>query len=186
MAEELITKWFDGGSAVDLIYLDFFKTFDSANQRLLLDKLRGYGIAPIIISSFKCFLSRQTFQMNVNGALSQIAEAISGVPQDSVIGPMLFVIYVNDLPHRLLADSLLYVNDVKRIAPRNRHDILQNSLNSSASWSKDWELDLNPTKSEHLPIGNSSHFVTYTLPSTKTPNAQTLPTVSTTKDLGIV
>ncbi len=84
------------------------------------------------------------------------------------------------------ADSLLYAGDVKLIAPRNRHDILQNSLNSSASWSKDWELDLNPTKSEHLPIGNSRHFVTYTLPSHITPNPQTLPTVSTTKDLGIV
>ncbi len=69
---------------------------------------------------------------------------------------------------------------------RNRHDILQNSLNSSTSWSKDWELDLNPTKSEHLPIGNSSHFVTYTLPFHNPPNTQTLPTVSTTKDLGII
>ncbi len=165
MAEELITKWLDGGSAVDLIYLDFFKTFDSVNQRPLLDKLRGYGIAPIIISSFECFLSRQTLQMNVNGALSQIAEALSGVPQDSVIGPMLFVIYVNDLPHRLSADSLLYVNDVKRIAPRNRHDILHNYLNVSASWSRGRELDLNPTKSEHLPIGDYPHFAVANSPS---------------------
>ncbi len=52
--------------------------------------------------------------------------------------------------------------------------------------SRDWKLDLNPTKSEHLLIGNSSHFVTYTLPSSNPPNTQTLPTVSTTKDLGIV
>ncbi len=90
--------------------------------------------------------------MNVNGTLSQTAEAKSGVPQGSVIGPILFVIYVNDLPDHLLADSLLYADDVKFIAPRNRHNILQNSLNVSASWSKDWELDLNPTKNEHLPF----------------------------------
>ncbi len=76
--------------------------------------------------------------------------------------------------------------DVKLIAPRNRHYILQNSLNSSSSWSKVWELDLNPTNSEHLPIDNSSQFVTNTLPSSTPPNTQTLPTVSTTKDLGIV
>ncbi len=87
--------------------------------------------------------------MNVNGTLSQIAEAISGVPQGSVIGPILFVIYLNDLPDLLSAGSLLYANDVKLIAPRNRHDILQNSLNSSAIWSKDWELDLNPTKMDY-------------------------------------
>ncbi len=98
-----------------------------------------------------------------------MAEAISGVPQGSVIGPIQFVIYVNDLPDHLSADSLLYADDVKLIAPRNRHDILQNSLNSSALWSKDWELDLNPAKSEHFPIGNSSHFVTYTLPSSNPP-----------------
>ncbi len=123
---------------------------------------------------------------NVNGTLSQMAEAISDVPKGSVIGPKLFVIYVNDLPYQLAADSLLYVDDVKLIVPRNHHDILQNSLNSSASWSKDWELELNPTKSEHLPIGNSSRFVIYTLPSSNPPNTQTLPTVSTTKDLRIV
>ncbi len=93
--------------------------------------------------------------MNVSGSLFQIAEAISGVPQVSVIGQILFVIYVNDLSDHLSADSLLYADDVKLIALRNRHDILQNSLNSSASWSKDWELDLNPTKNEHLPIGTS-------------------------------
>ncbi len=84
-----------------------------------------------------------------------MAETISGVPQGSVIGPILFVIYVNDLPDHLTEDSLLYADDIKPIAPRNRHDILQYSLNSSTSWSKDWELDLNPTKNEHPPIGNS-------------------------------
>ncbi len=115
-----------------------------------------------------------------------MAEAISGVPKGSVIGPILFLIYVNDLPDHLSAVSLLYADDVKLIALRNRHDILQNSLNINASWSKDWELDLNPTKSEHLSIGNSLLFVTYTIPSHSPLNTQTIPNVSTTKDLGIV
>ncbi len=115
-----------------------------------------------------------------------MVEAVSSVPKGSVIDPILFVIYVNDLPDNLSADSLLYADDVKLIVSRNRHDILQNSLNSSARWSKDWELDLNPTKSEHLHIGSSPHFVTNTLPSHNPPNTQTLPTVSTTKEMGIV
>ncbi len=81
VAEELITKWLDEGSAVDMIYLDFSKAFDSVNHRLLLHKLREYGIAPIVISWVECFLSRRTLQENVNGTLSQMAEAISSVPK---------------------------------------------------------------------------------------------------------
>ncbi len=115
-----------------------------------------------------------------------MAEAISGVPQSCVIGPILFVIYVNDLPDRLSVDSKLYANDIKLIAPRNCHNILQNFLNISASWPKNWELDLNPTKSEHLPVDNSPHFVTYTLPSHSPPNTQNISTVSTAEDLVIV
>ncbi len=93
--------------------------------------------------------------MNVSGALTQTIEAIHGVPQGSVIGPILFVINDNDLTDRLSADSFLYADDVKLIAPQSRHDILQISLNISASWSKDWELGLNPAKSEHLPVCHS-------------------------------
>ncbi len=117
MAEEFFAKWLDEGSAVDLIYLDSSKAFDSVNHRLLLDKLKGYGIASIVISWVECFLSRRTFQVNVNGTLSQIAKAINGVPQGSAIGPMFFVIYVNDLTDHLSADSLPYAVDVKVIAP---------------------------------------------------------------------
>ncbi len=139
---------------------------------------------------FNCLsLSRRTFQVNVNGTLSQIAEAISVVPQGSVIGPVLFFIYVNDLPDRLSADSPLYAHDIKIIAPQNRNDILQNSLNISASWLRDWKLDPNLTKRKHLPIGYSHHFVTYTLPTNNPPNTQIIPTTTTTtttKDLVIV
>ncbi len=128
MAEELITKWLEEVSAVDLIYLGFSKAFDSVNHRLLLHKLRGYGIGPIVTSWVKCFLSRRIFPVNVNWTLSQMAEAISGVPQGSVIGPILFVIYVTDLPDHLSADSLLYADGVKPITPRNCHDFLYKTL----------------------------------------------------------
>ncbi len=60
VAEEFIIKWLDEGSAVDLIYLDFSKAFNSVNHRLILDKLRGYSIAPIVKSWVECFLHRRT------------------------------------------------------------------------------------------------------------------------------
>ncbi len=67
IAEELVTYWLDEGSPVDLIYLDISKAFYSVNHRLLLDKLKGYGIGSIVISCIECFLSRRTFQVNANG-----------------------------------------------------------------------------------------------------------------------
>ncbi len=66
VAEELITKWFDEGSAVDLIYLNFSNAFDSVNHRLLLAKLRDYGIDSIVISWVERFLSRRTFHVNAH------------------------------------------------------------------------------------------------------------------------
>ncbi len=74
--------------------MGFSKAFEWVNHRLLLANLRGYGIVPIVISW-----------------------AINGISQGSVIGPILIVIYVNDQPDHLSADSLLYADDVKLIAP---------------------------------------------------------------------
>ncbi len=79
MAEELITKWLDEGSAANLMYLDFSKVLGSVNHLVLLDKLRGYGIAPIVRSWVERFLSRRTFQVNVNETLSQMVEVITAV-----------------------------------------------------------------------------------------------------------
>ncbi len=73
MEEELITKWLDKMSAADLINLDFSKALGSVSHRLLLGKLRGYGIAPIVISKVECCLSRQTLQVNGSGTLTQTA-----------------------------------------------------------------------------------------------------------------
>ncbi len=72
---------------------------------------------PIVVSWVECFLSQWAFQVNLNETLSQTTEAISGVPQGSVIGPIIFAIYVYDLPDNLSADILLYADDVKLIAP---------------------------------------------------------------------
>ncbi len=73
--------------------------------------------------------------LSVNG--SQVAEVVSGVPQGSVLGPILFVIYVNDLSYNLTIDHLLYADDVKLIAPRKQSDALHISLLASSKWSED-------------------------------------------------
>ncbi len=87
------------------------------------------------------------------------------VPQGSALGPILFVIYINDLTDNLTIDHLLYADDVKLIVRRKQLDALQSSLVASSKWSEDWELILNPSKSEHLPVGDTSNPVTYPLTS---------------------
>ncbi len=75
-----------------------------------------------------------------------MAEAASGVPQGSVLGPILFVIHVDDLTDNLTIDHLLYADDVKLFALRKQSDALQSSLLVSFQWSEGWELILNPSK----------------------------------------
>ncbi len=135
---ELAINWLDKGTAVDPIYLNYSRAFDSFNHRLLLAKLKGYCIDLTVIHWAYCFLSRLTFQISVREALIPMAEAISGVSQGSVIGPEQFVICVNDIPALLAADdSLIYADDVK-LAPHNHHYIFESFLIISPSFSKDW------------------------------------------------
>ncbi len=126
-------------------------------------------------------MRRRSFQVSVNASLSQVAESANGVPQGSVLGPTLFVIYVNDLSYNLTIDHLLYADDVKTIAHRKQSDALQSSLLVSSKWSEDWELIINPSKSEHLPIGDTSNPVAYSLTSRTSPNAQPIQTVSSAR-----
>ncbi len=72
------------------------------------------------------------------------------------------------------------------IAPRKQSDALQSSLLASSKWSEDWELILNPSKSDHLPIGDTSNPVAYSLTSRTSPNAQPVQTVRSVRDLGLL
>ncbi len=126
---------------------------------------------PSVINWIESYLRRRSFQVSVKGSLSHVAEAASGVIQGSALGPILFVIYVNNLTDNLTIAHLLYADDVILFAPRKQSDALQSSLVASSKWSDDWELILNPSKSEHLPVGDTSNPATYSLTSRTSPNA---------------
>ncbi len=93
------------------------------------------------------------------------------VPQVSVLGPILFVIYVNDLIDNLTIDHLLYADDIKLIVPWKQADALQSSLGTSSKQSDNLELILSPSKCGHLPVGDTSYPATYSLTSRISPNA---------------
>ena len=151
-----------------MIILDFSKAFDKVSHNLLLHKLLNMGITGPVHTWISAFLSNRKQRVVVNGETSQEAEVLSGVPQGSVLGPVLFLCYINDLPDcvrsqvRLFADdSLLYR------AINSQQDIhkLQQDLNSLQLWAEKWKMHFNPQKCYVMRISRSRspHIHPYTL-----------------------
>ena len=103
----------DKGKDVDVIYLDFCKAFDKVPHRRLLKKLWAYGIRSKLHVWIKEFLSNSTQKVVVEGKESATAQVKSGIPQGSVLGPILFLIYINDLPSVILVLKKLFADDAK-------------------------------------------------------------------------
>ena len=104
---------FADGDVMDVIYFDFAKAFDTVPHRRLLRKIKSYGIKDNILKWLNGFLKnrRQTFK--VNGAVSGEKAVCCGIPQGSVLGPLLFVIYINDLPEHVTSQMYLFADDTK-------------------------------------------------------------------------
>jgi len=150
-----LTEAHDNGHISDVVFFDFAKAFDKVPHRPLLQKLVAYGIDGQILKWISSFLLGRSFQVRVGSVLSDPHSISSGVPQGSVLGPILFLIYVNDLPEVLFSPSLLYADDLK-VWTSCDASALQIDLDAIQRWSTDWSLPINPQKCRHMSFGGDS------------------------------
>ena len=101
------------GGVIDTIYLDFTKAFDTVQHQRLLGKLETYGIEGNILYWIKDFLIGRTQEVTINSTKSAPASVASGIPQGTVLGPVLFIIYINDLLDDISSTGLMFADDTK-------------------------------------------------------------------------
>lgn len=151
----IIDEWtlsLDLGGQIDCIYMDFEKAFDKVPHRRLISKLLSYGINSNIIAWILDFLDKRQFRVIVNDKFSSWHDVLSGIPQGSILGPLLFIIYINDLPdfcNNLCAKLYIYADDTKlfrHIRKSEDQDNLQSDINKVKEWANDWLLKLNVEK----------------------------------------
>ena len=179
---EEITKWIDVGSPVDIIYLDFQKAFDKVPHQRLLLKLKAHGIGDSITDWIEQWLTDRRQRVVVDGEVSNWKSVLSGVPQVSVLGPILFLIYINDLDDSITSNVLKFADDTKLFRKVNTDgdkQHLQNDLDILVKWSEKWQMLFNFGKCKCLHTGHGNLNVNYKMGDT------VLGTTVKEKDLGV-
>ena len=155
------TKAVDMGYPIHACYLDMSKAFDRVNHHILMQKLKQHGITGKLLTWLENYLTDRFFQVRVDGALSQPVAVSSGVPQGSVLGPILFLIYVNDIPNLVTSKITIFADDIKiwTIVPTTEDCTrLQKDLDTLYDWSLRNKLPFNLQKCRMLNVGKRIDF----------------------------
>ena len=169
----------------DVIFLDLSKAFDSVPHERLLLKLSRYGIDGQLHLWFRNFLTNRKQRVLMRGSYSDWSPVISGVPRGSILGPVMFLIYVNNIPDIITSTAKLFADDTKIHRQINNVEdtiALQIDLTTLDLWADRWQMKFNPTKCEVMRISHNKdkRSTRYNVPGTVLRN------VSNYKDLGVI
>ena len=164
---EELTRLVDEGHSVDIVYLDFAKAFDKVPHMRLAKKCEGLGIQGNILGWIQEWLSDRKQRVVLNGNASKWGEVVSGVPQGSVLGPTLFLIYINDIDTAAEVTGAVikkFADDTKcSMVVENQEDKekFQTMLNNLARWSDDWQMLFNVDKCHVIHAGKKNPEFVY-------------------------
>lgn len=179
-----VGRWISENRPVDIIYCDFKSAFETMPHDLLISILPSKGVGPKIVQWISDFLRNRTFKVKVGGALSREGSVGTGCPQGTVLGSMLFMLFIDQVKHIIPSSVkyVIYADDIKLYMPiedGNDATILQNVMNDFVVWSKKMGLKLSAHKCGVLHLGSRNRQHDYML------DGLMLSKMETVKDLGV-
>ena len=182
---EKVTKEYDSGNALDIVYLDFAKAFDKVPHSKLIDKLKSFGIQGQILHWINNWISDRKQRVVLNGEFSEWIRVLSGVPQGSVLGPLLFIIFIDDIDIAAGDISILnkFADDTKLgqvMCSEEDKEKLQSSLDALCSWADTWDMKFNVSKCKILHVGKNNPRYNFFM------NGAQLSESEEEKDLGVL
>ena len=139
--QDKVSKGFDSGLLTGMILTDLQKAFDTIDHKILIVKMKCMGFPNGVTKWFECYLFKRMFSVHVENSFSDKAIIICGVPQGSILGPMLFLLYVNDMVQAVNCDLLLYADDTGLIFQHKDINLIEHQLNRNFSNICDWFVD---------------------------------------------
>ena len=173
----------DAGEAVDVIYLDFQKAFDKIPHKRLLLKLEAHGVKGNVSRWIANWLKDREQRVVLNQSCSSWNKVLSGVPQGSVLGPLLFVIFINDIDSSVINKLSKFADDTKLYSTVSTHaqvEQLRIDLSGLFQWSEDWQMMFNLAKCKVMHFGRKNMKAEYSM------GGERLDVVDEEKDLGII